>query len=59
LRILVHEPDALHRELSEQGKIDPLPPVRFGPWDTRDLSIEDPDGNTLIFYRLLVNDELK
>jgi catechol 2,3-dioxygenase-like lactoylglutathione lyase family enzyme len=59
LRFLVHDPDALHRELSKQGKLDPLPPVGYGPWDTRDLSLEDPDGNKLIFYRMLVDDELK
>jgi hypothetical protein len=56
---LVDDPDALFRELSEQGKIDPLPPVRFSRWDTRDLSIADPDGNQLTFYRMLIDDELK
>jgi catechol 2,3-dioxygenase-like lactoylglutathione lyase family enzyme len=59
LRFLVDDPDALFRELSEQGKIDPLPPVRYGRWDTRELSISDPDGNLLTFYRMLVDDELK
>jgi catechol 2,3-dioxygenase-like lactoylglutathione lyase family enzyme len=59
LRFLVDDPDALFRELSEQGKVDPLPPVRYGRWDTRDLSIAGPDGNQLTFYRVLIDDELK
>lgn len=59
LRFRVDDPDALFQELSEQGKIDPLPRVRYGRWDTRELPISDPDGNSLTFYRVLIDDELK
>jgi catechol 2,3-dioxygenase-like lactoylglutathione lyase family enzyme len=59
LRFLVDNPDALHRELSEQGEIDPLPRLEYGRWDTLELSLDDPDGNRLTFYRLLVAAELK
>ena len=45
---VVDDVDALYREISRNG-IKVLEPPTDAPWGAREMTIKDPDGNTLRF----------
>lgn len=50
IRIEVDDVDALHRELLEKNYAYARPGIEETPWSTRELGVEDPFGNRLIFF---------
>jgi catechol 2,3-dioxygenase-like lactoylglutathione lyase family enzyme len=52
-RIPVDNPDALHAEYKAMGVLDGDVEVHDTEWGTREFGFKDPDGNELVFFRIL------
>ncbi len=52
-RIPVDDPDKLFAEFRAMGVLDDDVEVRETPWDTREFAFRDPDGNGLVFFKIL------
>jgi catechol 2,3-dioxygenase-like lactoylglutathione lyase family enzyme len=52
-RIAVDDPDALHAEFRSMGVLDGEVEVHETEYGTREFGFEDPDGNNLVFFRIL------
>lgn len=55
MRIEVDDIDALHKELSEKKYKNARPGIQDQSWGTRDMTINDPYGNKLIFTNAVSN----
>lgn len=52
-RIPVDDPDAIYAEFKAMGVLDDDVEVRDTEWGTREFGFRDPDGNGLVFFRIL------
>ena len=52
-RIPVDSPDALYAEYRAMGVFDDDVEVHDTEWGTREFGFRDPDGNGLVFFRIL------
>ena len=52
-RIPVDDPDALHTEFKAMGVFDREVDVRDTDWGTREFEFRDPDGNGLVFFKII------
>jgi uncharacterized glyoxalase superfamily protein PhnB len=52
-RIPVNDPDALFAEFRAMGVLDDDVEVHETEWGTREFGFRDPDGNGLVFFRIL------
>lgn len=52
-RIPVSDPDALFIEFRAMGVLDDDVEVRETDWGTREFGFRDPDGNGLVFFKIL------
>ena len=52
-RIPVDDPDAIFAEFKAMGVLDDDVDVRETEWGTREFGFHDPDGNRLVFFRIL------
>ena len=52
-RIPVDDPDALHTEFKAMGVFDGKVDVRDTEWGTREFEFRDPDGNSLVFFKII------
>lgn len=52
-RIPVDNPDALHAEYKAMGVFENGVEVHNTDWGTREFGFQDPDGNELVFFRIL------
>lgn len=52
-RIPVDDPDALFAEFRAMGVLEDDVEVRETEWGTREFGFKDPDGNGLVFFRIL------
>lgn len=52
-RIPVDDPDALFAEFKTMGVFDGEVVVTETAWGTREFEFRDPDGNGLVFFRIL------
>ncbi|HEX6315202.1 MAG TPA: VOC family protein [Gemmatimonadaceae bacterium] len=52
-RIPVDDPDALYNEFRAMGVLDGEVEVKETDWGTREFEFRDPDGNGLVFFRIL------
>jgi catechol 2,3-dioxygenase-like lactoylglutathione lyase family enzyme len=52
-RIAVDDPDALYAEFRTMGVLDDGVEVHETDYGTREFGFEDPDGNNLVFFRIL------
>jgi len=52
-RIPVSDPDTLHAEFRTMGVLDDDVEVHDTEWGTREFGFRDPDGNGLVFFRIL------
>ena len=52
-RIPVDDPDALHTEFKAMGVFDGEVDVHDTEWGTREFEFRDPDGNGLVFFKIV------
>ena len=52
-RIPVDDPDALFAEFRAMGVLEDDIEVRDTEWGTREFGFRDPDGNGLVFFKIL------
>lgn len=52
-RIPVDDPDALYNEFKTMGVLDDDVQVHETDWGTREFGFRDPDGNGLVFFKIL------
>ena len=52
-RVPVDDPDALYSEFKVMGVFDDDIEVRDTEWGTREFGFKDPDGNSLVFFRIM------
>lgn len=52
-RIAVDDPEALHAEFRTMGVFEDGIEVRETDYGTQEFGFEDPDGNNLVFFRIL------
>ena len=52
-RIHCDDPDALYAEFRAMGVLDDDIAVQDTEWGTREFGFEDPDGNGLVFFKIL------
>jgi catechol 2,3-dioxygenase-like lactoylglutathione lyase family enzyme len=52
-RIPVDDPDALYAEFKAMGVLDDDVAVQETTWGTREFGFRDPDGNGLVFFKIL------
>lgn len=52
-RIAVDDPDTLFDEFRAMGVLDSDVEVKETDWGTREFEFRDPDGNGLVFFRIL------
>ena len=49
-RIFAERLDDYHRELKEQQHRHNRPGIEETPWDTHEMTVQDPFGNRIVFY---------
>ena len=52
-RIPVDDPEALHAEFKAMGVLDDDVEVQDTDWNTMEFAFHDPDGNRLVFFRII------
>ena len=52
-RIPVDDPDALYAEFKAMGVLDDDVDLQETTWGTREFGFRDPDGNGLVFFKIL------
>jgi hypothetical protein len=52
-RVPVDDPDALHAEFRAMGVLEDDIEVRDTDWGTQEFGFKDPDGNSLVFFKII------